>query len=102
MRRPTFNNQQNEQETIRLGDSSSQSDTYDVVEYNRYGKKKKLKEMLTNLPQNKISFVEQNGETEVVSSKSNRNIFRYNTFYHCQGTLTLRRADYNQGICENK
>jgi poly(beta-D-mannuronate) lyase len=74
--RPNTAKATNDQETIRIGDSSSQTDTYTVVERNL--------------------FFEQNGDMEVVSSKSNRNIFRFNTFQRCVGTLSIRRADNNE------
>ena len=34
-----------------------------------------------------------NGEVEVISSKSDGNTFRRNTFYECQGTLTMRHGN---------
>jgi len=34
-----------------------------------------------------------NGEHEIVSNKSGQNIFRYNTFFECQGTLTMRHGN---------
>jgi hypothetical protein len=33
------------------------------------------------------------GELEVVSNKSSENVYRYNTFLECAGTLTLRHGD---------
>jgi poly(beta-D-mannuronate) lyase len=61
-------------ETIRVGTSDvSMSDSYTVVEYNL--------------------FEECNGEIEIISSKSCGNIYRYNTFVSCQGTLTLRHGN---------
>jgi poly(beta-D-mannuronate) lyase len=38
-------------------------------------------------------FEECNGETEIISSKSCGNTYRYNTFRKCQGTLTLRHGN---------
>ncbi len=38
-------------------------------------------------------FEECNGETEIISSKSCGNIYRYNTFKDCKGTLTLRHGN---------
>ena len=40
-----------------------------------------------------------NGEHEIISSKSCQNIFRNNTFYECQGTLTMRHG--NETLVEN-
>lgn len=34
-----------------------------------------------------------NGEHEIISNKSGQNIFRYNTFFECQGTLTMRHGN---------
>ena len=60
-------------ETIRVGTSDwSMSDSYTTVEYNY--------------------FERCNGETEIISSKSCENIYRYNTFAECQGVLTLRHG----------
>ncbi|MGB7159453.1 MAG: chondroitinase-B domain-containing protein [Tepidisphaeraceae bacterium] len=50
--------------------------------------------------QNRVSktVVEHNlfdrcdGEVEIISSKSTDSVFRYNTFRHCEGTLTLRHG----------
>lgn len=33
------------------------------------------------------------GEHEIISNKSCQNTFRYNTFYECQGTLTMRHGN---------
>lgn len=61
-------------ETIRIGTSDwSMYDSYTVVESNY--------------------FERCNGETEIISNKSCENIFRYNTFYECEGTLTLRHGN---------
>jgi poly(beta-D-mannuronate) lyase len=38
-------------------------------------------------------FEECDGEIEIISSKSCHNIYRYNTFLNCNGTLTLRHGD---------
>jgi poly(beta-D-mannuronate) lyase len=38
-------------------------------------------------------FFQCNGEREIISNKSCNNIFRYNTFVECQGTLTLRHGN---------
>jgi len=40
-----------------------------------------------------------NGEHEIISNKSCQNTFRNNTFYECQGTLTLRHG--NETLAEN-
>ena len=62
-------------ETIRIGTSYySMSDSYSVVESNY--------------------FEHCNGETEIISNKSGHNTFRYNTFYECDGTLTLRHGNF--------
>lgn len=61
-------------ETIRVGTSDwSMYDSYTIVE-NNY-------------------FEHCNGETEIISNKSCENIYRYNTFYECEGTLTLRHGN---------
>jgi poly(beta-D-mannuronate) lyase len=65
---------ENGAETIRVGTSDwSMYDSFTTVEYNY--------------------FEECNGEIEIISSKSCGNIYRYNTFYKCQGTLTLRHGN---------
>lgn len=70
--RPVF--PENGAETIRIGTSDwSMYDSFTTVEYNY--------------------FEECNGETEIISSKSCGNIYRYNTFKNCQGTLTLRHGN---------
>ncbi len=38
-------------------------------------------------------FEQCNGDAEIVSSKSCQNIFRRNTFYECEGSLTLRHGN---------
>jgi len=61
-------------ETIRVGTSDwSMYDSFTTVEHNY--------------------FEQCNGEIEIISSKSCGNIYRYNTFYKCQGTLTLRHGN---------
>ena len=63
-------------EAIRLGDSeTSLVDAHIVVENNL--------------------FERVDGEIEIISSKSNYNIFRYNTFRESKGTLTLRHGNSN-------
>ncbi len=44
-------------------------------------------------------FERCNGEHEIISSKSCQNIFDNNTFYECQGTLTMRHG--NETLVEN-
>ncbi|MCX6138694.1 MAG: T9SS type A sorting domain-containing protein [Ignavibacteriales bacterium] len=61
-------------ETIRVGTSDwSMYDSFTTIEYNL--------------------FDQCNGEIEIISSKSCGNIYRYNTFRSCQGTLTLRHGN---------
>lgn len=61
-------------ETIRVGTSDwSMEDSYTTVESNY--------------------FERCNGEIEIISSKSCENIYRYNTFYECEGALTLRHGN---------
>ncbi|MDG2166617.1 MAG: chondroitinase-B domain-containing protein [Opitutales bacterium] len=60
-------------ETIRIGTSdTSLSNSRTTVEYNL--------------------FSEVDGEIEIISNKSGENIYRYNTFLECRGTLTLRHG----------
>lgn len=62
-------------ETIRVGTSDySLTDSYTTVE-NNY-------------------FERCNGEIEIISSKSGHNTYRYNTFYECEGALTLRHGNF--------
>ncbi len=61
-------------ETIRIGTSTnSMKDSYAIVENNL--------------------FENCDGEIEIISNKSCENIYRYNTFLHCEGTLTLRHGN---------
>ena len=61
-------------ETIRIGTSTySMRNSYTTVEWNY--------------------FEHCNGEIEIISNKSGENIFRYNTFYESEGTLTLRHGN---------
>lgn len=39
-------------------------------------------------------FEKCDGEIEIISNKSGHNIIRHNTFFACQGTLTLRHGNY--------
>jgi poly(beta-D-mannuronate) lyase len=61
-------------ETIRVGTSDwSLYDSFTTVEYNL--------------------FEQCDGEVEIISSKSCGNVYRYNTFTSCKGTLTLRHGN---------
>ncbi len=61
-------------ETIRVGTSGwSMFDSFTTVEYNL--------------------FEECDGEIEIISNKSCGNVYRYNSFVSCQGTLTLRHGN---------
>jgi len=61
-------------ETMRIGTSHySLTNSNTVVEYNYFDR--------------------CNGEHEIISNKSCQNTFRYNTFYECQGTLTMRHGN---------
>lgn len=60
-------------ETLRIGTSHySLTDSKTIVEYNYFDR--------------------CNGEHEIISNKSGKNTYRYNTFYECTGTLTLRHG----------
>ncbi len=61
-------------ETIRVGTSDwSMYDSFTTVEENLFDR--------------------CNGEIEIISNKSCGNVYRYNTFVSCQGTLTLRHGN---------
>jgi poly(beta-D-mannuronate) lyase len=63
-------------ESMRIGDSNtSRTDGYNTIEYNLF-------EGLTQV------------EPEIISNKSDFNIYRYNTFKNSQGGLTLRHGRY--------
>lgn len=63
-------------ETIRVGvGNNSRTDGYNIIEYNLF-------EGCTQT------------EPEIVSNKSCRNTYRYNTFKNCNGGLTLRMGKY--------
>jgi poly(beta-D-mannuronate) lyase len=65
---------QNGGETIRIGTSTnSMKDSYTLVENNL--------------------FENCDGEIEIISNKSCENIYRYNTFLNCEGTLALRHGN---------
>jgi poly(beta-D-mannuronate) lyase len=60
-------------ETLRIGDSkTSERDANCLVEANW--------------------FERCNGEAEIISNKSCANLYRHNTFFECQGALTLRHG----------
>lgn len=64
-------------ETLRIGTSHySLSDSFTVVENNYFDR--------------------ADGELEIISNKSGRNIFRNNTFYQSRGTLTMRHGNNNR------
>lgn len=61
-------------ETLRIGTSHySLTNSNTIVEYNYFDR--------------------CNGEHEIISNKSCQNTFRYNTFFECQGTLTMRHGN---------
>lgn len=60
-------------ETIRIGTSSKSGTNARVTVESNY-------------------FYRCDGEIEIISSKSNENVFRYNTFVECNGQLTLRHG----------
>jgi len=65
---------ENDGETIRIGTSGySMLDSYTIVEHNY--------------------FEYCNGEIEIISNKSCENIYRYNTFFECEGAMTLRHGN---------
>ena len=60
-------------ETLRIGTSHySLTDSKTIVEYNYFDR--------------------CNGEHEIISNKSGKNTYRYNTFFECTGTLTMRHG----------
>ena len=66
-------------ESIRVGTSDwSMSDSETIVEHNL--------------------FYRNNGEHEIISNKSGKNVYRHNTFLESQGTLTLRHG--NEALVE--
>lgn len=70
--RPTFGN--NGGETIRIGTSHhALENSYTLVESNYFDR--------------------CNGEHEIISNKSCQNTFKYNTFFECTGTLTMRHGN---------
>ena len=64
-------------ESLRVGvGNNSRTDGYNIVEYNLF------EDCIQTEP-------------EIVSNKSARNIYRYNTFHNCNGGLTLRMGKYS-------
>jgi len=64
-------------ESLRVGvGNNSKTDGYNVIEYNLF------EDCIQTEP-------------EIVSNKSARNIYRYNTFHNCNGGLTLRMGKYS-------
>lgn len=62
-------------ETIQIGDSgTSMAPSYTIVEHNL--------------------FERCDGEVEIISNKSNNNIYRDNIFYKSEGSLVLRHGNY--------
>ena len=63
-------------ETLRIGTSHhSLTDSFTVVENNYFDR--------------------ADGELEIISNKSGKNVFRHNTFYKSRGTLTMRHGNNN-------
>jgi poly(beta-D-mannuronate) lyase len=64
-------------ESLRVGvGNNSRTDGYNIIEYNLF------EDCIQTEP-------------EIVSNKSARNIYRYNTFHNCNGGLTLRMGKYS-------
>jgi poly(beta-D-mannuronate) lyase len=70
--RPTFGN--NGGETLRIGTSHNALENSNTLVESNY-------------------FDRCNGEHEIISNKSCQNTFRYNTFFECTGTLTMRHGN---------
>jgi len=70
--RPTFGN--NGGETLRIGTSHSSLENSNTLVESNY-------------------FDRTNGEHEIISNKSCQNTFKYNTFFECTGTLTMRHGN---------
>ncbi|MDN3641778.1 polysaccharide lyase 6 family protein [Lutimonas halocynthiae] len=70
--RPTFGN--NGGETLRIGTSHNALENSNTLVESNY-------------------FDRCNGEHEIISNKSCQNTFKYNTFYECTGTLTMRHGN---------
>ncbi|WP_163397739.1 polysaccharide lyase 6 family protein [Flavobacterium fluviatile] len=70
--RPTYGN--NGGETLRIGTSHNASENSRTLVESNY-------------------FDRCNGEHEIISNKSCQNTYRYNTFFECTGTLTIRHGN---------
>ena len=70
--RPTFGN--NGGETLRIGTSHNALENSNTMVESNY-------------------FDRCNGEHEIISNKSCQNTFKYNTFFECTGTLTMRHGN---------
>ncbi len=70
--RPTFGN--NGGETLRIGTSHNALENSNTLVASNY-------------------FDRTNGEHEIISNKSCQNTFKYNTFFECTGTLTMRHGN---------
>ncbi|SDE82340.1 chondroitinase-B domain-containing protein [Cellulophaga baltica] len=70
--RPTFGN--NGGETLRIGTSHTALENSNTLVESNY-------------------FDRTNGEHEIISNKSCQNTFKYNTFFECTGTLTMRHGN---------
>lgn len=70
--RPTFGN--NGGETLRIGTSHQSLENSNTLVESNY-------------------FDRCNGEHEIISNKSCQNTFKYNTFFECTGTLTMRHGN---------
>ncbi|MGB7393669.1 MAG: chondroitinase-B domain-containing protein, partial [Pricia sp.] len=70
--RPTYGN--NGGETLRIGTSHFALENSNTLVESNY-------------------FDRCNGEHEIISNKSCRNTFKYNTFFECTGTLTMRHGN---------
>ena len=70
--RPTFGN--NGGETLRIGTSHHALENSNTLVESNY-------------------FDRTNGEHEIISNKSCQNTFKYNTFFECTGTLTMRHGN---------
>ncbi|MDE3742813.1 polysaccharide lyase 6 family protein [Maribacter polysaccharolyticus] len=70
--RPTFGN--NGGETLRIGTSHHALESSNTLVESNY-------------------FDRCNGEHEIISNKACNNTFKYNTFYECTGTLTMRHGN---------
>ncbi|SNR27365.1 poly(beta-D-mannuronate) lyase [Maribacter sedimenticola] len=70
--RPTYGN--NGGETLRIGTSHHAMENSNTIVESNY-------------------FDRTNGEHEIISNKSGQNTFKYNTFFECTGTLTMRHGN---------